>query len=781
MSASFLWMFGAFLALPALGQEGDLQQRRSYLDQLIQQNRPHPTPAQRPRDVFASFVRLSAKDSTWEAWQARTGELPPNFDRMPSIPLLPNPLVWKEGEQNIPITNLSQWHSQREWIKENVKTLFSGTFPDPPVRITSTVLEERMESSIRVQRIELRFGNHKDAKLNIEVFTPTGEGPFPVFMSQWNHRGWVQIAVRRGYMGVIYAGADEWDDTVLYQEIYPDYDWTALMTRAWGASRVVDYLYTLPEVDRSKIALTGHSRNGKLSLLAGAFDPRFAAIISSSAGTGGEIPYRYTDERHENESLDYLNSIRPQWFHPRLRFYNGREHKLPIDQNSLMALIAPNALLLSSSIREAGGGDPWAIEQNYLSVKTVYCFLGVPDRIGLRFRDGGHGVAARDLESYVDWLDIQFGRSQKTWQNNLYYPFSFDLWAANQTKQVDPMDFPVIAPSYPPLLGSLSDKSDWERRKPEVRQRLQWLLGSTPPGVSAAPTTDLSDRVDYMDELIQRPNPKNGIRKNLAPYRAMGDYQYAALYLPADENGDLRMMGEERFPVIVWSHKYINTGFDRLLNPLITAFLEKGIAVLVFDQLGYGSRIEEGTEFYDRYPEWSKMGKMITDTQAAIDALQQIPLIDPSHIFLGGYSLGGTISLLTAALDDRVAGVATASGFTPWRNANIGQSYEGIRAFSHLYGLMPKLGYFLGNEQRIPIDFPEIIASIAPRPLLFITPEMDRHADLTAISQAVRLANQVHRLYGPNRIHHEIPNTFGQFTSIQQQYLVNWVANQLAP
>ncbi|WP_228692744.1 alpha/beta fold hydrolase [Lunatimonas sp.] len=777
----FLWVITMAFPWSVLGQEGELQKRKGYLQELLEQNRPHPTPAQRPRDVFASFVRLSAQDSTWDAWQSRTGELPPNFDRMPSIPLLPDPLVWNEGEQSLPITNLSQWYNQRDWMKEKVKELFAGTFPDPPKNMTSNILEERLENEVLVQRIELRFGAHPDAKLNLEVFTPPGEGPFPVFITQWNHRGWAQIAVRRGYMGVIYAGADEFDDTILYQEVYPGYDWTALMTRAWGASRAVDYLYTLAEVDKAKIALTGHSRNGKLSLLAGAFDPRFTAIISSSGGTGGEIPYRYTDERHENESLDYLNSIRPQWFHPRLRFYNGREHKLPIDQNSLMALIAPNALLLSSSIREGGGGDPWAIEQNFHSVKRVYAFLGSSDRVGLRFRDGGHGVAARDLESYVDWLDIQFGRSDKTWINQNYYPYDFESWSAEQSAPINPMDFPELDPANPPLLSGLSSRSEWIGRRAQIREGLDLLLGKTPAGIGPAKITELSEREDYMDQLIQRPNPRNGVRRNIAPYRAMGDYQYAALYFPADQDGKIRQPKGGKFPVIIWSHKFINTGFDRLLNPLISDFLDKGIAVMVFDQLGYGSRIEEGTDFYERYPGWSKMGKMVADTRAALDALQQIELIDENSIYLGGYSLGGTISLLTAAMDDRVAGVAAASAFTPWRIYTSSQGYEGIRAYSHLYGLIPRLGYFLDNEKRLPVDFPEILAAIAPKPLLLFTPEMDRHADLKAATHSISLANRIYGLHGTARINQKTPKAFGQFTPAQQKELVDWVFQQLTP
>ena len=65
------------------------------------------------------------------------------------------------------------------------------------------------------------------------------------------------------------------------------------MRRAYGASRAVDYLYTFPFVDKDKIGITGHSRNGKQSLIAAAFDERITACIPSSGGTGAEMPWRY--------------------------------------------------------------------------------------------------------------------------------------------------------------------------------------------------------------------------------------------------------------------------------------------------------------------------------------------------------------------------------------------------------------------------------------------------------------------------------------------------------
>jgi hypothetical protein len=162
---------------------------------------------------------------------------------------------------------------------------------------------------------------------------PPGRGPFPVFLTnQPRSHGWVAPAVRRGYIGGVYYATDpiygNGDDSDGYIDIYPDYDFSCLARWAWAGMRAVDYLYTLPEVDKNKIAISGHSRNGKQALLAGAFDDRIAAVIPSSGNTGEADPWRYTSDMFVNESLEQITGNFPYWFHPRLRFFAGREDKL---------------------------------------------------------------------------------------------------------------------------------------------------------------------------------------------------------------------------------------------------------------------------------------------------------------------------------------------------------------------------------------------------------------------------------------------------------------------
>jgi dienelactone hydrolase len=195
--------------------------------------------------------------------------------------------------------------------------------------------------------------------------------------------------------------------------------------------------------------------------------------------------------------------------------------------------------------------------------------------------------------------------------------------------------------------------------------------------------------------------------------------------------------------------------------------------------IGYGARIEEGTLFYQRYPHWSKMGKMVTDARAAVDALESIDFIDREKIFMGGYALGGTVSLITAALEPKIAGLALSSAFTPLRNAS--GDVEGLKAFSHLYGLIPRLGFFDGEERRIPVDFPEMLTNIAPRPLMVITPELDRHADHENVSHTMEGLQELYqKMRIKNKLEWQSPHAFNHFTSAQQQEMIKWLEQQVA-
>lgn len=731
--------------------------------------------------------RVSFLDENFQDWLKRTSELPPDFDILPSIPYLPDPLIEDEGGKNIPITSAAQWKEKRHWMKEQLEYYITGTYPQSSDDFRVKVLSEKYDESTLLRMVELSFGPQEQAKLTIELMIPQGKGPFPVFMTQGSHRGWAQIAVRRGYIGCVYAASDLKDDTEKYSEIWSgEYDFTRLMRRAFGTFRAIDYLYTLPNVDKEKIALTGHSRNGKLALMAAAFDERIKAVIPSSGGSGAEVPWRYATQQYDVEDIALLSAAQPAWLHPRLRFFIGRENKLPIDQNHFMALIAPRGLMLSSAINE-GAGNPWGIEQAYGSAQKVYQFLNAQDNLAIRFRDGEHGTTAGDIEDYLDFFDYVFKRTAHRPENKLYYNYTFEGWKVRSKETINPLNYPSKGGhGIDAIAGKNLSKEDWDVKKSEIKKQLRWIMGDEPPGLTNPGPERLENGgagEEYFGTVLKRPvvTPRMG-RMAVTPYKEFGDYLYGYIYYPKDKAGNIKA---GKLPALIYQHEYdYSKGFSSYhdVQSFFEGMTDMGYVVFSYDMIGFGNRIEEGIRFYERYPNWSKMGKMVADVKGAVDALSHLDFVDCSKIVVAGYAMGATVGLYATALDDRIAGLVSVSGFTPMRSDPKNTGREGIKTFSHLHGLIPRLGFFVGHEDRIPYDYHEILGSIAPRPVLLITPALDQTANLKDIRATVTEAQKVYKLQrAPDQLMLNVPDDFNRFSEEMQKTIYDWAGKLMTP
>ncbi len=745
-----LLVFAALLLIPATFKGADSTERRkAFLTQLL---------------------AMLPQDPAWNDWLHRTGELPPDFDALPTQMDLPDPLVLEEQGKQVRIATREQWERKRAWLKKMFEHYVTGSFPPAPGNVEGQVVREAKDGDITIRDVLLSFGPERKGKLNVQLFIPEGTGPFPVFVTCTGKRSWVEMGLRRGYMGAIVAASDGADDTEMYAQLYPDYDFTSLARRAWGISRAIDYLGTLSVVDKARIVFTDHSRGGKMATWAGAFEERLAAVIGSSPVSGGAIPWRYCADRYANETLEMSLHNYPHWFHPRLRFFVGRENKLPIDMHEMVALIAPRAYMVTLGLNE-GEVNAWGEERGYLAARRVYEFLGAADRIALRFRPGTHRTPGSNIEDYFDWYDTVLARRKFPIPDKLYWNYSFDKWKSLSGENVDAASYPVVTS------GNLSAASaDWDKKREEIRKAILWSLGESPPHVkvqarrglgSSPPGAGPSGGLGYVDHILGRPRPT-------------GEVDRATLGFSDDRN----LVGElyyrrgapagARMPVVIWLHPYSYSkgysdlpilpesagaaaytngtyplqvqgylGTDFKVNPLVL----EGFGVFTFDLIGFGTRIPEVERFYERYPHWSLMGKMVDDVRSAVDLLADNDRIDPRRIYVMGYSLGATVGLLAAALDDRIAGAISFSGFTPLREEKGTGNLEN-HAFIH--GLIPRLGFFKGNERRLPWDFDEVLALVAPRPLMVVAPRFDQEATFEDVKRSVEEARRVYESLKPD-------------------------------
>jgi hypothetical protein len=88
---------------------------------------------------------------------------------------------------------------------------------------------------------------------------------------------------------------------------------------------------------------------------------------------------------------------------------------------------------------------------------------------------------------------------------------------------------------------------------------------------------------------------------------------------------------------------------------------------------------------------------------------------------------------------------------------------------------MPKLGFFVGHEDRVPFDYDEIVAMAAPKPTLVVAPVKDRYARFADVQRELEAAAGVHRVLG-GKLDVWTPDDFNRFPAPLQQQVYDWLA-----
>ncbi|MCG8443101.1 MAG: hypothetical protein MI723_14955 [Caulobacterales bacterium] len=134
----------------------------------------------------------------------------------------------------------------------------------------------------------------------------------------------------------------------------------------------------------------------------------------------------------------------------------------------------------------------------------------------------------------------------------------------------------------------------------------------------------------------------------------------------------------------------------------------------------------------------------------AIDYLDTRSDLDPARTAIWGHSRNGKSALLAAAFDERVDLVISHQSGTG--GATLSRSHEGesiaqiTNAYPHWFGAA-YAGYD-GREEAIPVDQHQLIALIAPRPVLFGNAWRDKWSDPNGAYRAIMGADPVYELFG---------------------------------
>lgn len=316
-------------------------------------------------------------------------------------------------------------------------------------------------------------------------------------------------------------------------------------------------------------------------------------------------------------------------------------------------------------------------------------------------------------------------------------------------------------------------RAAWERQRPQVRARLWELLGDLPsrPRKLAVETLRREDRGDYLLEKLQF---DNGAGATVPGY----------LLLPKNVSG--------KAPGLLYCHWHggqYDVGKEELFRtnatpvPAGPALARRGYVVLAIDACCFGERNGRGPGgpgekggagemTAGKFNLWlgrSLWGMMVRDDLIALDYLCSRPEVDARRLGVTGISMGSTRTWWAMALDDRLRAGVGVCCLTRYQDliAEGGLKHHGIY-------------YFVPGVLR-HFDTEAVVALAAPRPLLFLSGELDAGSPVAGIRVIERTASRAYRLY--NRADHfesvVYPGVGHEYTPDMWQRMLAWMDRHL--
>ena len=326
------------------------------------------------------------------------------------------------------VKDAAAWRMRREEILNILRREEYGVTPPPPESVEGEILSSNpicCSGHACLQRIQISFDTDKGRfSFPFNLFLPNSDMPVPLFVllnfrpDEYDRYYPAEEIIDNGFaLAVIHyndvtADTTDMDDGLSGMYDRAQYSWGKIGMWAFGASRVLDYLLTRPEIDGKNAAVIGHSRLGKTALWCAAQDERFRFGISNDSGSGGAAYGHAKVDGNEmiKDSIHYF----PYWYCEKYPSWIGHDHELPFDQHLLLAAIAPRYVCVGSAHKDLWAG-PYQEQLSCIGASLAWELLGKngyigktePAEIGDDFSDGHIGYHLRDGIHFLgrgDWL-----------------------------------------------------------------------------------------------------------------------------------------------------------------------------------------------------------------------------------------------------------------------------------------------------------------------------------------------------------------------------------------
>jgi dienelactone hydrolase len=282
----------------------------------------------------------------------------------------------------------------------------------------------------------------------------------------------------------------------------------------------------------------------------------------------------------------------------------------------------------------------------------------------------------------------------------------------------------------------LAAAEEWTFRRAQILTNIHELLGPL-PGASFRVPLDLKveksvDRDGYTQKTITyNVDPYDRVESFLlVPHRREGKLPAMLALHPTHPTGKDRAMGDSGDTGRQYAHE----------------LAQRGYVVIVPDYWPMG---HYRAKKYDPHQRGYATGSLkgVWNHMRAIDALETLPEVDPGRIGSIGHSLGGYNTVFLGALEPRIKVMVSSAGYNSFADYAASAYGGGDLAKWSLDKHLRRIRTIYNNDaSQAPCDFSEMLAVIAPRPLLTIAPKQDEIFVLPGVTKCLDAARPIYEL-----------------------------------
>lgn len=309
----------------------------------------------------------------------------------------------------------------------------------------------------------------------------------------------------------------------------------------------------------------------------------------------------------------------------------------------------------------------------------------------------------------------------------------------------------------------IASTADWEQRQRQIRSQFELVAGPLPSPTFRVPLDVQTDEAVEIDGMT---------RIKLSYQSDPTDRVAAYLFVPKSQDS-------HPHPAVLCLHQTFEGGKSEPAgvdgNPDLHYALElarRGFVTLAPDYPSFG---EHKYKFSEHPAYTSGSMKAIWDNIRAIDYLESRDDVDQSRIGVIGHSLGGHNAIFTAVFDDRLKAVVSSCGFSRFHKDDL-PSWTGPRYF-------PAIATRYENDaNKMPFDFPELIAALAPRAFFASAAVNDYDFDVDGVRETVEFAKPIFALYqAEDKLQAFYPSTVHSFPPEARQAAYAFLDQELGP